>query len=467
MSELTVSAPCEATEMESGSSARTSMLLSEVAWAKAALDVRLNDYFGRADDGSPSHLPGAPELVDDGSAYAQLLRHHSLSDAQRLILMLALLPHLQPQALDLLFVRNKNLDRGFSEFGGSRGRSHGGFLPTGETAVFLLAGTNLTARLNAIGLLDGRSALVRGHLLRAPQSTGAEPPLAAPLEPTADCVHWITTGSRQLPDYSVDFPAQRVTTSLTWSDLVLSPEVQNEVDTLRAWLHHGDELLTEWGLARTLKPGYRALFYGPPGTGKTLTATLLGRACEREVYRIDLANVVSKYIGETEKNLANVFDQASDKRWILFFDEADALFGKRTDTSSAHDRYANQEVAYLLQRIEDYPGVAILASNLKANIDEAFTRRFQSVVYFALPDAEQRLALWQRILGKDYRLAPDVDLSLLAERYELAGGAIANVARHAALSALQAEQKAVRQCDLQGGVAREMRKEGKAMQARS
>src|SRR5690606_11585436 len=129
-----------------------------------------------------------------------------------------------------------------------------------------------------------------------------------------------------------------------------------------------------WDMRQLIKPGYRTLFYGPPGTGKTLTAMLLGKEFQRNVFRIDLSQVVSKYIGETEKNLEKIFQRAANKEWILFFDEADALFGKRTSVKDAHDRYANQEVSYLLQRVEDFPGLVILASNYKNNIDKAFVR---------------------------------------------------------------------------------------------
>ena len=172
--------------------------------------------------------------------------------------------------------------------------------------------------------------------------------------------------------------------------------------------------------------------------------------------------VVSKYIGETEKNLARVFDQAATRRWILFFDEADALFGKRGAVSNANDHHANQEIAYLLQRVEDFPGVVILASNLRSNLDEAFSRRFQSMIYFPMPDAEARLRLWQGMLGAQH-LAPDVDLIALAQRHELAGGAIANVIRHAALSALRDGRQQIRLLELRTGLAKELRKEGRTL----
>jgi SpoVK/Ycf46/Vps4 family AAA+-type ATPase len=156
-----------------------------------------------------------------------------------------------------------------------------------------------------------------------------------------------------------------------------------------------------------------------------------------------------------------VFDQAENKNWVLFFDEADALFGKRTATSSSNDRHANQQVSYLLQRIEDFPGIVILATNMKNNMDDAFARRFQSMVHFRMPDADQRKCLWQGVLRDKQRLADDVDLDLLAEAYELSGGAIANVVRYGAISALQRGEQRIAAIDLRHGVAKELRKEGK------
>ena len=205
---------------------------------------------------------------------------------------------------------------------------------------------------------------------------------------------------------------------------------------------------------------WRALFHGPSGTGKTLTATLLGNELQREVYRVDLSQVVSKYIGETEKNLAAVFTEAERRKWILFFDEADALFGKRTQTSSSHDRYANQEVAFLLQRVEDHPGTVILATNLKSNLDDAFARRFQSVIYFAPPTAAQRLQLWRNSFGSKVKFESDVDLSLVARQHELTGGQIINVVRYACIVAVQNGGK-IAQRSIEDGCRRELRNLGR------
>ena len=172
---------------------------------------------------------------------------------------------------------------------------------------------------------------------------------------------------------------------------------------------------------------------------------------------------MSKYIGETEKNLSKVFDQAQHKHWILFFDEADALFGKRSETKDSHDRYANQEVSYLLQRIETFDGIAILASNQRDNIDAAFARRFESIIYFPIPRAEERLTLWRQSLPAKATLADDIDLPEIAERYELCGGAILNAVRWVSLQALDDGSSTVTRASLLRAIERELDKEGREL----
>jgi SpoVK/Ycf46/Vps4 family AAA+-type ATPase len=173
--------------------------------------------------------------------------------------------------------------------------------------------------------------------------------------------------------------------------------------------------------------------------------------------------IVSKYIGETEKNLSKIFDIAQHKNWILFFDEADALFGKRTAASSSNDRHANQQTAYLLQRIEDFPGIVILATNLKANMDDAFTRRFQAMIHFNMPSAEERYQLWNNAFSETCTLHPDIDLYKIAEEYELAGGSIINVLRFCALSAIRRNDSVVTKQELLAGLRREFKKENKTV----
>ncbi len=437
------------------------VLNAELDWLWAALSERFQRYFAAEGAAEGVTVLSPPPLDGTDTEYARLVTEWEMGPAERLALVLALAPHLRPQALDGFLMVNKQSERGYSEFGGWRGKTHGGFLPTGETVLFLLAGADLEARVEAARMFDEDHGFARGDILRVQTAEPGEPSASGVLRVSTDILKRLTSGSRHRPDYGVNFPAKRITTPLEWEDLVLAPEVMEEVEDIRTWLREADTLMGQWGLARVVKPGYRALFYGPPGTGKTLTATLVGADAGVDVYRVDLSMVVSKYIGETEKNLANVFDQAENKNWVLFFDEADALFGRRTQTTNSNDRHANQEVSYLLQRVEDFPGVTVLATNRKANIDEAFARRFQSVTYFPMPDAEQRLALWRGVFEGSDRLADDVNLWALAEGYELSGGAITNVVRYAAIRSVQRGDEQMSQSDLLAGVAKERRKEGK------
>lgn len=435
-------------------------LRRELDWLEAILDQRFQQHFGKADTGASPLAAEAP-VLPEGSALANIVRQHGLDTEARLVLALALAPHLRPAALDLFFVKNRDLDRGFTEFGGYRGQYHAGFLPTGETAAFMLAGDDLHARLAITAMFDAEHPMMRAGIVRLNGDVGGEPQLSGALQPGAEILQWVQTGVWHKPDYNAQFPARRISTALNWEDLILAPDVMEQIAIVQAWLANGPALMDAWGLGKSVKPGYRCLFYGPPGTGKTLTATLLGQGAGVDVYRIDLSMVVSKYIGETEKNLARVFDQAQSRQWILFFDEADALFGKRSATQSSNDRHANQEVAYLLQRVEDFPGTVILASNLRSNIDEAFARRFQSMIYFPMPDATQRLRLWRSLIRQPERAGPDIDLPALAEQHELSGGAMVNVLRFAALQANREGLSYFTAEHLRHGMARELRKEGR------
>lgn len=445
--------------------ANARVLAAEIDWFRAVLDLRLRLHAGEsADLADPLDCLPPPELpsAEPTPPYAAVVADAELDGAERLVLMLALLPHLKPDALDLFFLQNRSLERRFTEFGGVPGVAHGGLLPTGETALFLLGGDDLDRRLAHRRLLHPDHPLFRRGILRLESRHPGEPVLASLLQLTQEYVERLTTGRSYDPPLSPEFPAQRLSTPYEWSDLVLDDGTLDEVEDILAWARHRRTLLDDWGLGRRLKAGFRALFHGPPGTGKTLTAALLGKATNLAVYRIDLSKVVSKYIGETEKNLASLFDHAEHRDWILFFDEADSLFGKRTESRNANDRAANQQVSYLLQRIEDFPGIVILATNLRSHLDEAFARRFQAIIHFPLPNATERLRLWRGLFEADpRRLAADVDLPRLAEAYELAGGSILNVLRFACLRAVVREPAEIRQSDLLQGIERELRKEGK------
>ena len=233
--------------------------------------------------------------------------------------------------------------------------------------------------------------------------------------------------------------ANRVTPGYSWSDIILPEETLLQLSEICLRLEHKKRVFDTWGFGDRLSTGkgVNALFSGPSGTGKTMAAEVIANELGLDLYRIDLSGIVSKYIGETEKNLDRVFNAARNANAILFFDEADALFGKRSEVKDAHDRYANIEVSYLLQKMEEYEGLAILATNLRQNMDEAFLRRLAFLVHFPFPDEQYRLAIWQAIWPTETPLSSDLDLFKIARTYKLSGGNIKNVALAAAFFAAE------------------------------
>ena len=433
-------------------------LEAELAWFARLLDARIKQFLTPETGAVPELAP--PDLQGLDSPYAGFLAYYQLSLPERCAVLLALVPHIRPRLLDIFFIKNKSFDRKFTEFGGVYGGPDGDFMPTGETLAFILAGDDLAARFGLQSLFDAEHFFARHNILRLVQGSD-EPRMKAPLRLSDETLCYLTTGEARRPDFGANFPARFIETRLGWDDLVLQNGTRKQIEEIRTWTLHGHTLMEDWGMAKKLRPGYRSLFYGPPGTGKTMTACLLGKATGRDVYKIDLSMIVSKYIGETEKNLGKVFDQAQNKGWILFFDEADALFGKRSETRDAHDRYANQEVSFLLQRIETFDGIAILASNLRENLDSAFARRFESIIYFPIPRAEERLQLWQRGFSGQAKLDPALDLEKIAREHTLAGGSIMNVIRYASLEALRQQRNEIALEDVLHGIRREYGKEGK------
>lgn len=435
----------------------------ELAWFNTVLEHRIKLHF-EGDQTPADLLESSPplDLRHSDAPYAEIVHQFNLQPADRLVLSLSLIPHLKPHLLDTFFIRNQNLDRGYTEFGGLTGNSHGGFLPTCETAMFLLAGDHLPLRLRYDGIFKPEHILFAQGILILDRQHIHEPPLSAALHLSPEFREQIITGQSYTPPFSAAFPAQHITTELEWDDLVLNPSTRQEIDTILTWVQNKDILMNQWQLKQRIKPGFRSLFFGPPGTGKTMTACLLGKKAGLSVFRIDLSKVISKYIGETEKNLARLFDRAHHQDWILFFDEADSLFGKRIETQTSNDRAANQEISYLLQRIEDYEGLAILATNLRSNLDDAFARRFQSMIRFSMPTAEQRLQLWQdNFMNKPFTIAKDVDFETLANEHELTGGSIINVLHYACLQAVGRQPQKIYEDDLRNGIRRELKKEGR------
>ncbi|VVB84166.1 VCP-like ATPase [uncultured archaeon] len=224
--------------------------------------------------------------------------------------------------------------------------------------------------------------------------------------------------------------ARKIEPHYTWDDIVLPEDIEKQLKEISNYIKYRGVVFTDWGFDKkfSIGKGLNALFTGPSGTGKTMSAEIIAKDSGLDLYKIDLSNVVSKYIGETEKNLSNIFREADTSNAILFFDEADALFGKRSEVKDAHDRYANIEIGYLLQKMEEYEGVVILATNLGKNIDDAFLRRMQFMIEFPFPDEDQRKNIWTRIFPKTAPCAGDIDYGFFAERFKLAGGNIKNIA---------------------------------------
>ena len=415
------------------------------------------DYFGQERTLPIEENFGMPEE----SPFAELLGS-PLDMDEHILLLLALMPHLAPKELDLFFVRNKNLDRPYTEFGGWKGVRHTGFLPTGETAAFLLRCSDDGHKQRLYRMFAHDHPFVTRDVVGLEGQERGEPFLSGRLVVSTWFLQRILqTEAMGVTSWSSDFPAAPLRTALQWDDLVVTPQLRRSLEDISVWLENGPAIRSRWGLEALIKPGYRCLFYGPPGTGKTMAATLLGKRHGMEVYRIDLSMVVSKYIGETEKNLDNVFNRAENRHWILFFDEADALFGKRTETQSSNDRYANQEVAYLLQRVETFPGMVVLATNLKDNLDQAFLRRFQQVLHFPLPDARLRYVLWQRMLPPEWLEGHDADFLHEVAAVELSGGTMVNVIQHCAIQLHGMEKPRLTLRLLKDSIRKEEEKEGK------
>ena len=426
-----------------------------IDYIKLLIAARLDLHFGRR---KSVNIPPL-KLPCDGSPLALFFANTSLTVLDQLIIFLALAPELRPGMLEDCLKVHLEPGQELPAFGGVRGKQYQGILPTGQTALFLLAGPQTVHQLAIRELLGQYGPLLRNRYIRLLAPAAGEPPMSGLLIPHPELVERLLFGQVSHPSFSPNFPAQLLETNLEWDNLVLPERSLREIAYLKNYLLHYGQLAGDPMYGRHSRRGYRALFYGPPGTGKTLTATLLGKAVDKPVFRVDLSMVVSKWIGETEKNLSGLFDRAESKGWILFFDEADALFSKRGEVKESRDKYANQETSFLLQRVENYDGLCILATNFRQNLDKAFTRRFESIVPFTPPTVAERFALWQNMLPTSHSLAADVELENLASIYEMTGATIANAIRHAVYEAVAAGEEQLNREALLAAIRREYEKE--------
>ncbi|MCY7355852.1 MAG: ATP-binding protein [Lysobacter sp.] len=320
--------------------------------------------------------------------------------------------------------------------------------PLSEGEITILAGRY------QLGPAQIRAAATTARHLARLQNRRASKPLFADF----------ASASRAQGSLELSKLARKVGPVHQWDDLVLPPDARRQLHEICARLEHNAQVFEAWGFGARLSlgKGTSALFAGGSGTGKTMATEVIASELGLDLYKIDLATVVSKYIGETEKNLDRIFVAAKQTNAILFFDEADAIFGKRSEVRDAHDRYANLEIAYLLQKMEEHEGLAILATNLKQNLDDAFLRRLTYTVLFPFPDAADRERIWRRIWPGDTPLADDIDFTALAARFKLSGGNIKNAALAAAFFAAS-DREPVAMRHLVHGVRRELQKAGKTL----
>ncbi|MBC7904048.1 MAG: ATP-binding protein [Gemmatimonadaceae bacterium] len=455
---------------------------AEFVFLEKLILYRLDKYFPESHGNNQPPAFPHPDTWD--LPLGRYLVSEGLGQAEAIILLMALAPHVAPELFNRAIERKlpdpAKTSVDFPQIGGVRGKNSRFFLPTAQTAIFLIADDDLQERLKCQQIFGAGHLFSEKKILWLEEMVNGEPAMHGRMILSPDYIERFTYGVHKTPQFSMSFPAKKIAPSKTDADkpsfdnLVIPFELMEQINELKSWLRHNDTLMNKYGMSGKLRKGYRALFYGPPGTGKTFTAQILGNDLDKEVFKVDLSMVVSKYIGETEKNLEMLFARAEDKGWILFFDEADALFGKRTNVRDAHDKYANQEVSYLLQRIEDYNGLVILATNMKNNIDDAFIRRFNSILKFPFPDPGQRSQIWNKLMPAAAKRCrknasgemEEIDIGEAVKKYELAGGSIVNVVHYAGIKAVEAhdgkEGPLVFQLsNVQEGIRRELTKEGK------
>jgi AAA+ superfamily predicted ATPase len=327
--------------------------------------------------------------------------------------------------------------------------------------LFYTAQAGCTVSDTAVETLANRFVLTPGQIQEAVAAALDRLNLAGGMNSTLPDEP-LLAAARAQSDQSLGKLAVKVAVTHTWDDLVLPPATLRQVKAIAAAIKNQPIVYSGWGFERRITSGrgLKVLFAGASGVGKTMTAGVIARDLGLDLYKIDLSGIVSKYIGETEKNLDRIFQAARSSNAILFFDEADALFGKRSEVKDAHDRYANIEVAYLLQKVEEHEGPVFLASNLSKNIDQAFSRRMHYVVEFPLPDETHRERLWRGMFPAHAPLAAEVDFPFLAKQFPLSGGDIQNVALEAAFLAAE-DGQVINMGHLIRAMARQSLKQGK------
>ena len=296
-------------------------MLALLNFLNLSIQSRLSQYFNVESPYPTIDDVPLPDLSTASDPLSIFIKTNALKRDEWVALLVAFVPHVQPDFFDTIMHTFFDKPTDFPQIGGVRGKQFRGFLPTGETVLFILAGDDWVKRFKVQHLFSEAHLFSKKQVLWIEEPIESEPLMSGKLKMSTEFVELFTMGKLSKPRFTTSFPAECLETGMTWDDLVLPSTTHQEVGELLIWLRHGETLLHDWGMSRIVKPGYRALFHGPPGTGKTLTAALLGKLTGRDVFRIDLSMIISKFIGETEKNLAQLFDRAENKDWILFFVE--------------------------------------------------------------------------------------------------------------------------------------------------
>ncbi|MFL5764760.1 MAG: ATP-binding protein [Bacteroidia bacterium] len=407
---------------------------AELEWLSSRIDNLLNRNVSE-------YLPLPP--LRAGTAYEKIVAANELSESDRVALNLAFASVFKPSLLDPFVTMLSEFSKR-SVFGGVFHQDSGKFYPTLRTALFLLTGGDDEQMSYYVSKFDNRSKLFTSGLLQTSIPEGTRNFLDHQLVFNDQFLPAILHGLPPGLDGDAGFPARRSKRTHTMKDVVLDEKTLAELEKLRRFARNMKKL---WDLPNGSKyrQNFIGIFSGDPGTGKSHTAEAIGNELSLPVYKVNFAQLVSKYIGETEKNLEKIFDRFSGHPTILFFDEAESIFSKRIEVKDSHDKHSNNEQSFLLQKIEEYNGIVILATNvqnLSQYFDKAFQRRIRQIVTFSFPESQERLLLWKNALAAPFRYEEGLP-ETLAKSYQLSGGGIYNVISEAVIEALDRDTQLI------------------------